>query len=241
MGHSRPRIDSPKKSSFITVTSPRPTGVRKPSPRAKPVADKTATRSTTCAYAWQAAVVLKDEESDESEESDSSEESESGSSDSSDSSEDLSPIQHRASKPKPSVSHPTLKPSALPAPAAPARTESEIENLMTIGRKQVEKKLKDRINQEKEKNRLLERQMTTFENYKKYLAKLKDLEEELTELKEENRLNEDTVADLAEDFRESTMEWAKLFEKYAGDLGISVFDIRRLADMRTDGKDDQLN
>ncbi|KAK3485312.1 uncharacterized protein B0T23DRAFT_399895 [Neurospora hispaniola] len=219
MTHSRPRIGGARK--------PIPqAGVRKPSPRAKPVVDKTATRPTTCAYAWQAAVVLKDEES---EESDSSSESESDSSDSSDSSEDLSPI-HRGARPKASVAHPKLKPSALPAPAAPAHTESEIENLMIIGREQVEKKLKDRINEEKDKNRLLEKQMTTFENYKKYLAKLKDLEEELTKLKEESSLNATIVSDLAEDFRKSTMEWAALFEKYAGDLGISVFDIRRLAD-----------
>lgn len=197
---------------------PKSARVRKPRPRAKPIANtKMAAPSTIRDYALQAAVAPKDEALEES----------NGSAESM----DVIPIQRKASQPKASVPHPTtLKPSALPAPAAPAHTETEIENLMTIGREQVEKKLKDRINQEKEMNRLLEKQMTTFENYKKYLTKLKDLEEELTELKEENRLNEDTVADLAEDFRESTMEWAKLFEKYAGDLGISVFDIRRLAD-----------
>ncbi|KAK3496102.1 hypothetical protein B0T13DRAFT_511942 [Neurospora crassa] len=197
---------------------PKSAGVRKPRPRAKPIANtKTAARSTTRDYALQAAVAPKDEALQES----------NGSAELL----DVIPIQRKASQPKASVPHPTtLKPSALPAPAAPAHTETEIENLMAIGRKQVEKKLKDRINQEKEKNRLLEKQMTTFENYQKYLAKLKDLEEELTELKEESNLNEDIVSDLAEDFRESTMEWATLFEKYAGDLGISVFDIRRLAD-----------
>ncbi|KAJ4362872.1 hypothetical protein N0V85_009332 [Neurospora sp. IMI 360204] len=221
-GKPRTKVDSGEESAEESKVSQSPVayyskaaGVSKPIARAKaakPVARVTTTRPATRAYAKKAAVALKDEESEES--------------------EDLSPIIWRRATAanQTAIACPALQPSALAAPAAAVDTETELESLMTIGRDQVEKELKDRIKEEKEKNRLLEKQKIAYRKYQNYLAGLKGLEEDLEDLKADNRMDEDTVMDLAEDFRENTMEWARLFEKYAEDLGITFFDIRKLGE-----------
>ncbi|KAK3347491.1 hypothetical protein B0H65DRAFT_547317 [Neurospora tetraspora] len=187
----------------------KPAGVSKPIARAKaakPVARATTTRPATRAYAKKVKEVKSEEPEEES------------------------PIRVVSEVVPTVIARPTLQPSALPAPIAPANTETELENLMTIGREQVEKELKDRIKEEREKKLLLEKQKTAFRKYQSYLAGLKGLEEDLGVLKADNRMDEDTVMELAEDFRENTMKWARLFEKYAEELGITVFDIRKLGE-----------
>ena len=126
--------------------------------------------------------------------------------------------------PKPSA----LQPSALPGPSLPRNTEAELESLMTIGREQVEKKLKDRIREEKEERHVLLKQQAVFQRYQEYLEALTALEDELRQLKEDNRLDLEIVEEQAEQFHLNTMKWAKLFEEYAGKLGITLFDIQRL-------------
>ncbi|KAK1775901.1 hypothetical protein QBC45DRAFT_395697 [Copromyces sp. CBS 386.78] len=238
---------------LASVLAPKPAGVTKPIARAqvaKPAAKTTTTRPTTRAYAKKAGIALRDEKSEEPMESE-PRSKQSISTRVADVPAVPAPPAFQPWQPikdiftrtvaarivpappalKPSaVKASALQPSAIPAPSLPRNTETELENLMTIGREQVEKELKDRIREEKEKKRLLEKQKAAFNRYQAHMAGLQDLEDELRGLKEENRMDEDEVMKLADEFRAGTMIWARMFEEYAGNLGITLIDLQRLSD-----------
>ncbi|KAK3388532.1 hypothetical protein B0T20DRAFT_490525 [Sordaria brevicollis] len=122
-----------------------------------------------------------------------------------------------------------LQPSPIqPSPFPPHSTEAELKSLITLGRQHVEPELRDRIVEEKNRKHILAKQKTAYARYQTYLKTLTDLEDELRELKEENRLDEEMVREQAEMFRTMTMRWARMFEEYAGQLGVTVWDLERL-------------
>ena len=123
-----------------------------------------------------------------------------------------------------------LQSSAIPAPILPRSTEVELENLMKIGREQVETELKYRISVENVRKRIIQRNKQRFNEFKMKMATLHALENDLRDLKEENRIGQDELLELADGFRANTMKWAALFEQYANNLGITIVDLQRLGE-----------
>lgn len=101
---------------------------------------------------------------------------------------------------------------------------------MKIGREQVETELKYRISVENVRKRIIQRNKQRFNEFKMKMATLHALENDLRDLKEENRIGQDELLELADGFRANTMKWAALFEQYANNLGITIVDLQRLGE-----------